>query len=148
MRTACSRRLGVDSAYQRGDHALAEKTIRQAIARNPAVAPYHSHLGMVLAAAGQAEEAMQCCRQAMALDPAAADVPNTLGLLLLEQGAFEDAAAALRKSIALQAGWPGSHSNLGDALLALGRLEEAQGAATGKPWLWRGTSRPPMPGSL
>lgn len=95
------------SEYQSGHPQLAEPLIRKAIGINPNVAAFHSNLGSVLTALGQAIEAMSCYSRSVELDPNYVDGWRNLGNLASKLNNHELAAQAFSSLVRLTAGTDG-----------------------------------------
>lgn len=117
-------RLGV-IAYQSGRLTDAIRDLGKAIALDGAVAAYHIHRGLALAAVGRLDDAAAACAAAITLDPDSVEAHVNLAVILLRTGRFDGAAESCRRAIALAPALADSHNILGEALLALGRAEDA-----------------------
>ena len=82
-------------------------------------------LGLIAAAAGQTEAALDLIRQAIAALPSLAEAHYNLGRLLHQRGELAESEAAYREAIRLRPDYAEAHDNLGGVLQAQGRLEEA-----------------------
>ena len=82
------------------DEALLQ--LRQTLASNPAYAPAHYNLGLVLSQRGDATGAIREWRNALDLDPKYAEAHASLGDALYAQGQTADAVAQWRQGIDLQ----------------------------------------------
>ena len=116
--------LGV-IAHQVGQHDLAIRYIKQAIAQNPVDAKFHNNIGGAYRAQGKWEEAETHYRQALALKPAYAEAFNNLGITLKAQGKLEEAVVHYRQALAHMPDYAEAYNNLGNALKEQGRLDEA-----------------------
>ncbi len=87
---------------QRGDHATAERLIRQALRENPSADIYHNNLGKALHGLGRLEEAADSYRRALELNPDHVLACNNLGKVFEELGRREEAAASFRRAVALR----------------------------------------------
>ena len=112
-------------AAQSGRSDRAAELIRQAIARDDAVASYHLNLGGVLMQQRRFEDAASAYEQALAIKPGFSDALSNLGNALCGMGRAEEALGYYEQALALTPGAPGTLYNLGNALRDLGRLEEA-----------------------
>jgi protein O-GlcNAc transferase len=92
--------FGVLSA-QRGRFQEGVNSIRQAIARRPAVAGYHSNLGHALFASKRFEEAAEAYREAANLNPKDAELQKDLGIALKQLGRFEESLSCARQALTL-----------------------------------------------
>jgi len=116
--------LGV-IAVQTGQFDEAIEWIRQAIAINPRVAGYHSHLGNALDGKGQRDQAIAAWRVAIGLDGSFAEAYANLGNALREKGQLKEAAEACRQAVRLDPNSVVALNNLGAALQAPEQLDEA-----------------------
>ena len=80
------------TAHEMGRHDLAAASLHEAIAINPAPAPYHAALGNALRELGRLDEAIASYRKAITLTPELIDAHYNLSTTLLLRGE-------------LQAGW-------------------------------------------
>jgi predicted O-linked N-acetylglucosamine transferase (SPINDLY family) len=116
--------LGV-LALQVGKGELAVQPMQRAIAIQPAIASYHSNLGLALTSLNRLPEAIATLKQATSLDPRDFGAQSNLANTYLEMGNFEEAAATARVALALSPNHFEAHYNLGNALRGLGRIDEA-----------------------
>ena len=116
--------LGVIAQQQRR-HEIAADLIGQAIAIDPAVAPYRLSLGNALKALGRVEEAEAAYRQALAIDANDTVALNNLANLLTSLGRSGEAIGLYQRALALKPSDPVVHNNLANAVAALGRASEA-----------------------
>jgi predicted TPR repeat methyltransferase len=116
--------LGV-VAIQSGQFDQAIDWIRRAIAVNPRVAGYHSHLGNALQGKGQREEAIAAWRVAIGLDGGFAEAYANLGNALRERGQLKEAVDACRQAVRLDPNSVVALNNLGAALQGPEQLDEA-----------------------
>ncbi len=111
--------------YQCGEHAEAEKRIREAIAHNRSQADYFNHLGEVLRAEARLEEAAQCYGEALRLAPQHPAAHNNLGLCLVALDQAERSLEHFRMALYGNTPLAEAGINLGDTLRSLGRLADA-----------------------
>ncbi len=107
-----------------GNPDEAEARYRRALALKPDLTEAHLNLGLVLAARGRLEEAIQEFRIA-ALDPDFAHrdlAHDNIGQLRLEQGDLDGAERAFREAVAFNDRWARSQANLGQVLYLKGDL--------------------------
>jgi tetratricopeptide (TPR) repeat protein len=116
--------LGV-IAYQLGRTAEGLALVRQAIAINPTIAPFHSNLCEMARLAKRLDEALAAGRQAVALDPALAEAQANLGIVHHELGDYDRSVECCYRALALNPHLAEVHSNLGNVLRAQGKLGEA-----------------------
>ena len=83
-------------------------------------------LGAVLAAKGNASQALNANQSAVALAPQDASAHSNLGNTLKDLGRLEDAEGSYKEAIALSPTFAEAHINLGATLQEMGRLEEAE----------------------
>ncbi len=104
----------------------AEASLRQALARDPFLAPAWHALGQVLVADGRVPDARDAFREGLKRQPDDPDLHAALGLLLAGS-ADPDAAIHLQEAIRLSGELkPDLHVALGAWLAEHGRLEEAE----------------------
>ena len=101
---------------QRGDHATAERLIRQALRENPNSDTYHNNLGKALQGLGRLEEAADSYRRTLELNPNHVLACNNLGKVQLELGQWEEAIICFRQAVALRPDFNEAHRNLDQAL--------------------------------
>lgn len=101
---------------QRGDHATAERLIRQALRENPDSDTYHNNLGKALQGLGRLEEAANSYQRTLELNPGHVLACNNLGKVLVELGRRQEAIARFRQAVALRPDFNEAHSNLVRAL--------------------------------
>jgi Tfp pilus assembly protein PilF len=110
-----------------GNPDEAEARYRRALALKPDLTEAHLNLGLVLAARGGLEEAIQEFRIA-ALDPDFAHrdlAHDNIGQLRLERGDLDGAERSFREAVAINDRWPRSQANLGQVLYLKGDLPGA-----------------------
>lgn len=110
---------------QRGKGAEATDLIRQSIAIDPLVGPWHNNLGNVLLDEGQYDEAAAAYARCSELDPDNLEVLNNLGVLLRHLHRPQEAEAMLKRAIARNPGFVDAHANLASLCTSLGRMPEA-----------------------
>lgn len=101
---------------QRGDHATAERLIRQALHINPRADTYQNNLGRALQGQGRLEEAADCYRRTLELNPEHVLACNNLGKIHAELGQWDEAITAFRRAVALRPDFNEAQRNLEDAL--------------------------------
>lgn len=101
---------------QRGDHATAERLIRQALQENQNSDAYHNNLGKALQGLGRLEEAADSYRRTLELNPNHVLACNNLGKVQLELGQWEEAISCFRQAVALRPDFNEAHRNLDQAL--------------------------------
>ncbi|WP_420477338.1 tetratricopeptide repeat protein, partial [Noviherbaspirillum sp. ST9] len=126
--------------HQRGDHTTAEFLIQRAISTLSTSTPakekksdyfklgsalLHANLGLVLQAAGKAEEAVSAFRTAVEAKPDYVDASFNLGNALQAQGKVDEAADWYRRVIRQQPNAVKAHNNLGLVLQQKGQVDEA-----------------------
>ncbi len=114
--------------HQQGAHARAVELIGRAVALQPNVVAFQSHLAEVYCALGQFDEALAQFGRAVDLDPAYAPARIKLGRMLLARGQAAEALPHVQTAVQLQPQVAELRRNLGNALHGLGRLAEAQAA--------------------
>ena len=127
--------------WQRGDLAVAERTLRAALKKGgqPGTA---ANLGMVLAAQGRPDEALVLLRQAVERDPDHAGARINLAALLHQGGGIPEAVRHLREALRIEPGNTTARANLLKPLMDLcdwpaveaevRRLNEEAGRAVGE----------------
>lgn len=101
---------------QRGDHATAERLIRQALRENPSADTYHNNLGKALQGLGRLEEAAASYQRALELNPSHAMACNNLGKVFLDLGRQPEAIASFRRAVALRPDYTEARDNLEQVL--------------------------------
>lgn len=119
--------LGV-IAHQRGDNPEADRLMRSAIAKNDAVALYHCNHGLVLAASGRLEEALNAYARALRLQPDYAEAHNNRATALKDLGRCDEALAACERALELMPDYVEPLYNKANVLLELGHMAEANQA--------------------
>ncbi|MBZ4194399.1 MAG: tetratricopeptide repeat protein [Candidatus Contendobacter sp.] len=110
---------------QRGDHATAERLIRQALRESPDTDTYHNNLGKALQGLGRLEEAVDSYQRTLALNSGHVLACNNLGKVLLELGRREEAIARFRQAVALRPDFNEAQRNLEQALQRPSKSEGA-----------------------
>ena len=116
--------LGVIALQQR-QHTVAARHIRAAIQLRDTEASYHSNMGLVLQALGQADAALVSFEEAIRLQPDYAEAWNNLGRALLFQEAYPRALCSFTEAIRLQPDYAEAWNNRGVALYAQRDLDAA-----------------------
>lgn len=114
--------------YRCGDLAGAEQRLKQAIARDGAIAGFHAALGNVLQDRGALAEAIKAYRRALRLQPALAEAHNDLGTAYFAHGDTARAAESYRSATALAPAHAIAWANLGAVYRRLGLAREARQA--------------------
>ncbi len=117
-------RLGL-LARRRDREDLAIQLIQQAIAVSPAVAEYHSDLGVALMADGRLREAMAAFRQAAAIKPDHLPAIYNLGNALKAAGQLDEAVTEYRRALAVSSDCFQAHNNLAIVLRLQGCCDQA-----------------------
>jgi predicted O-linked N-acetylglucosamine transferase (SPINDLY family) len=103
--------------------------ISRAISLAPAVPKYHCNLGMVYAARGKLDQAIEVYRNGIAQNGVfvlnSADLHFRLGHALFQKGDLAGAIDNYREASFLRTNFPEALNNLGTALLVAKRVEEA-----------------------
>jgi TolB-like protein/Flp pilus assembly protein TadD len=107
------------------DSEGAEREFRRAIALDPNYPSVRHSYGILLAAMGRLDEAVEQKRKAVELDPLAQQPSNSLGYTLLAAGRFEEARAAFGNALELDSAKWRAHAGLGAFYAATGQLEES-----------------------
>jgi tetratricopeptide (TPR) repeat protein len=111
--------------YQRGAFARAEERLREALALDLSCADAQADLGLVLLAAGRAQDALACYQEATARAPTDADAHNGCGVALARLERTNEALASFARALALAPGHLDALGNRGNALLKLNHVAEA-----------------------
>jgi tetratricopeptide (TPR) repeat protein len=101
---------------QRGDHATAERLIRQALHINPDEDTYQNNLGKALQGQGRLEEAADSYRRTVELNPEHVLAWNNLGKVHAELSQWDEAVAAFRRAAALRPDFNEAQRNLDEVL--------------------------------
>ena len=107
------------AVLRQGDHAAAERLVRDVLERDPASADAQQLLGAVLLERGRHGEALPWLERALVAQPHFGTHYN-LGLARHAVGSLEAAVAAFRAALALRPGGVDALNNLGTCLLDLG----------------------------
>lgn len=113
------------AAHQAGNDLSALEHVRRAIASAPEVGVFHASLGLILAALGRADEAIQAYQRALSLQPDLAGAHNNLGNLLRKSGQADQAIDAFGRALALRPDHAEARTNLAQTLAQMGRAREA-----------------------
>ena len=103
---------------QRGNHATAERLIRQAVNEKPGTDIYHNNLGRALQEQGRLEEAADCYRRTLEINPEHVLACNNLGKVHAQLGEWEEAISAFRRAVALRPDFQEAQRNLEQTLHA------------------------------
>jgi len=114
---------------QRGDHATAERLIRQALHINPDEDTYQNNLGKALQGQGRLEEAADSYQRTVELNPEHVLAWNNLGKVYMELGKWEEAVSAFHQAIALRPDFNEAQRNLDAAQQRQGGEEGANSLA-------------------
>ena len=107
-----------------GSHELAVDAYREALRREPDLAPAHNGLGLSLLKLDRATEAVTALEQATGLVPRAGGLHQNLGLALLVAGRLEAAQAAFEQAHALDPADPRPTLGLARVAVARGRADD------------------------
>jgi protein O-mannosyl-transferase len=110
---------------QCGMYIDSETLYRATVLKNPGCAMAHHNLGVLLADAGRADEALLHYRTSVEIRPDFAESWNNLGKELLLIGQFSEAETDLRKALSINPKMAEAHNNLGILLEKTGRKAEA-----------------------
>ncbi len=113
-------------AEQRGDPALAEGLLRQALAHRPDDAHARFLLGTLYARHGATAHAVTELECAARLRPYHVDTHYNLAIALRSAGRLDDAVSSYQRAIELHPRMAEAHNNLGNLHKELGRLAEAR----------------------
>src|SRR5262245_2999677 len=122
--------LGASETFS-GPHDSAGNRLRDAVELNPNLTWAHGNLGLALAFAGQAAEAVGSLNEAVRLsprDPFCFLWLYLLGLAYFLGGRHAEALQHVERSVRLNPNIPGTYRIRAACLSELGRLEEARGA--------------------
>ena len=100
----------------------------KAIKTDPGRAELYQHLGELLIALDEWDNAQNCFGQVIALKPDAAEAYNYMGVVLRRKDHLEEAEECYRKAIELQPEYPEALYNMGNCLKLLEKYEEAEQA--------------------
>lgn len=126
----CAWTMALGAATFRRNHAYRDEVAlwSDTAAKSPDNPFAQNNLGIALAQAGRAAEAVAPLRRAVALRPDYPEAENNLGLALADSGHPAEAVAHYERALALKGGFAEAEANLGVAFAALGRFDEALGA--------------------
>jgi len=119
--------LGVLTWRQSATYVNRETLWRTTLARNPNCCLAYNNLGIVLAARGRFDEAIENYRQAIQINPNLADALNNLGTALVAERRFDEAIENYRQAIQIDPNDAKALNNLGNALATKGQFDEAIG---------------------
>jgi len=105
--------------------ALQEALMRHRLDNDPASAPAHFTLGVLLLGRKDAASAIGHLREALRLNPEQPMALNDLGAALEAEGKVEDALEQFRNALRMEPGYTSARFNLANGLAAQGRGEEA-----------------------
>jgi len=111
--------------YQAQLHEMSLKFLRQALTGKPNDPGCHVDYGLVLAATGQIDAAMDEYHRAISLQPDCIPALNNLANLLQKHGSLDEAIGALSRVVAINPNLAEPHNNLGNALRETGDLDGA-----------------------
>jgi len=111
--------------HRRGRLGEAAALYREVLADEPRNADAMHLLGLVMAALGQRQGALDLIGAAVRLQPANAAMHANLGSALSELQRYAEAVACFDRAVALQPDLPVAYLGRGSALLHLGQLEQA-----------------------
>ena len=113
---------------QRGESALAARSINRALQLSSGSLEMHVNLSVAYQNLEQHAEAVESARRAVSLDSKNSDVQCNLGLALTGFGDHQGALAAYRDYLRLKPAEPRAHAAVGNAYLALGQVDAAVNA--------------------
>lgn len=108
-----------------GRTADAERDLREAIRRKPALAPAHFHLGLTLLRRGLGSEAAEALKEALRISPDNAESLYYLGEALQAHGDLPGAVTALERAAAIAPGLARTYKLMGRLLDRMGRTDDA-----------------------
>jgi tetratricopeptide (TPR) repeat protein len=117
--------IAVVQEQQLHDSAAAEKTLREALEKNPQNASLHSHLGGVLINLGQLDEALSQREKAHQLAPTDLDILNSYASSCFLAKKYACALSGYEEVAKLDPNFRGIEFNRGLALLAVGNARDA-----------------------
>jgi Flp pilus assembly protein TadD len=120
--------LGAITWLQVSQYRDEETLYRANLENNPASWMAHDNLGILLAARGALDEAIDHYRIALQLYPQNAEAHNNLGSALFHTGKLDAALQEYQKAISLSPTFAEAHNGRGIVLEALGRNDEAAAA--------------------
>jgi tetratricopeptide (TPR) repeat protein len=118
-------RLHAGARSLRGDHAVAIRDIRAAVAQRPTDALYQNTLGTVLAEAGDYDGAVAALQRCCELQPDLAFAWFNLGVMLTRCVRNDEAVVALRKAVTIDPQHAQARALLADMLRVGNRADEA-----------------------
>jgi len=99
--------------------------IRDLQSRRKLDADIHNSRGVVFAAKGQFDDAIEAYRQALDIKPDFAEVHYNMGIVFVDKGRFDDAIKAYGQAIAIKPDYADAHYNMGIAFKAKGQIDDA-----------------------
>jgi tetratricopeptide (TPR) repeat protein len=111
--------------HRRGRLGEAASLYREVLAAEPRHADATHLLGLVMAALGQKQEALDLIGAAVRLQPSNAAMQANLGTALSESRRYAEALACFDRAVVLQPDLATAYLGRGSALLQLGQLEQA-----------------------
>ena len=117
--------LGVLSWKQGRLFADAETLYRTTIRKNADCWLAYNNLGVLLANAGRADEAIAQYRKALEIHPSYAKAHFNLGNVLAAAGRSDEAIAQYERAVQLDGNYINAHIRLGNMMLQAGRTDEA-----------------------
>ncbi len=112
-------------AQARGDHEVAVRYFRSALALEPGYVLARYNLALSLESLGRPQEAATEYRRVLADDPEHADAANNLATMLARAGRLEEAVSLWERAVTSEPTHARAHNNLGNALRQRGDLSEA-----------------------
>jgi tetratricopeptide (TPR) repeat protein len=91
-----------DAAAETGDLALAERFLREAVRRAPALAMAHEHLGVILGRQRRSADALAAFETAVRLDPSRGSAHFHLAVALADAGRLDAARAEVEQALRLR----------------------------------------------
>ncbi len=113
------------AAMQRGDLKTAGDNFMAALEHDENFAYAHNGVGLVLAASGQIDEAMECYDTAVRLDPNFASPHINKSVIQHRTGQLAAALDSLTRALAIQPDNPNANNNLGSVLTELQQPRDA-----------------------
>ncbi len=120
--------LGSLLATDRDDPAAARKVLENAIRACPQSAQVEFHLAVLLAQAGEREQAIGRYERALTLDPNYAEAYNNVGVVFLEEGFLHQAQTCFERAVAFNPSLAEAYNNLGNLFTQLEQHEAARAA--------------------
>lgn len=112
-------------AHNRGDHAIAAKRIRRAVAMSPENSGFRLNLGHILLASGNSEAAKASYRHILDSQPDHTDAMFALGNLCHQNAAYDQAIKWYQRLVTLKPGHAQAHHNMGVSYQAAGQYAAA-----------------------